>query len=56
MIARGHGHLAVISSAAGIIPVPNELPYSVTKCAVTGSYLCHYYYTHSSCLRCEVGI
>lgn len=36
MITRKSGHFVAISSAAAIAPVPNEVPYSITKCAVTG--------------------
>lgn len=36
MITRKTGHFVAISSAAAIAPVPNEVPYSVTKSAVTG--------------------
>lgn len=36
MIARNHGHIVTVSSAAGLIPTRNLVPYCGTKHAVCG--------------------
>lgn len=41
MIKKKEGHFVVISSAAAIAPVGNEVPYSMTKAALTCEFTIH---------------
>lgn len=48
MIAKNHGHVVAMSSIAGLIGLPNIVPYSASKFAVRGEYNFFFYFSFSS--------
>ena len=50
MIEKNHGHVVALSSMAGIVGLPNLVPYCATKFAVRGIFFFYFnsYITSSS--------